>query len=155
MVRYIIFKNGRPWRSYFGELEFINGYSQLYDEFMEDPGRDWLAGTILATTLEGRFFRTYQPAILDTRKGYHSLFKDFILGNEEKGEAPLVASLEFDELLEKSKEEFFTCEKKFRRLLLRLNFEQKFEEPEYTQRRGTSSLSINPLFKKGEMNAYI
>lgn len=153
MTKYIIFKGGRPWCSYFGELEFINGYSQLYDEFIEDPVRDWLAGTKLATTVEGRFFRTYQPAVLINGKEYKSLFKEFILGT--KDEAPLVANLEFGELLEKSKEEFFTCEKKFRRLLLRLNFEQKFEEPEYTQRRGTSSLSINPLFKKGEMNAYI
>lgn len=155
MVRFIIFKNGKPWRSYFGELEFINDYSRLYDEFMEDPGRDWLAGTKLATTLDGRFFRTYQPAVFDSRKGYRSLFEDFILGNEERDEAPLVTGMEFDELLEKSKEEFQTCNKKFKQRLERLNREGKYDEPMYTQRRGTSTLSLNPLFKKGEMNAYI
>lgn len=153
MTKYIIFKGGRPWRSYFGELEFINGYSQLYDEFMEDPVRDWLAGTKLATTVEGRFFRTYQPAVLINGKEYKSLFKEFILGT--KDEAPLVANLEFDELLPRTKKEFFTCNEKFERRLIRLNFEGEFEEPVWTQRRGTSTLSINPLFKKGEMNAYI
>lgn len=154
MTRYIIFKNGAPWRCYFGELEFINGYSQLYDEFIEDPDKDWLSGTRLATTVDGRFFRTYQPAVFDGKR-YKSLFEDFILGNEERNEAPLVTGMEFEELLEKSQKEFWTCNERFKRRLERLNFEQKFIEPMWTQRRGTSNLSLNPLFKKGEMNAYI
>lgn len=151
-TKYIIFKSGRPWRRYFGELEFINDYSRLFDEFMDDPGKDWLAGTSMATTVEGRFFRKYQPAKLEKDR-YVSLFKDFVLGNEEREEAPLIANLEFEELLEQSKEEFYNCNEIFECKLARLNCEQIFEEPLFTQRRGTSNLSINPLARKENFSA--
>lgn len=138
--RYILFKDGKPWKGLFDELDFMNEYDHSFRDLLQEAQDRWPT-EIAEEQAIIKFFRTIQPAIFDSRiKGYRSLLKEYILGaNEDEGS--IVYGIDWADLDFKERSLFkYFCDE-FEDLLNGLNEIKQFDTPVFGVTRGTGALS--------------
>lgn len=139
--KYILFKDGNPWKGMFSELDFMNEYSQVFEKVLRET-ESWFGDDKLAEEFAIiKFFRTFQPVTWDyAHKCYRSLFRDYILG-EKENEGSIVYGIEWEDMNLKERALFKFLDEQFQEHLQGLNIAQKFDDPIYGVSRGTGALT--------------
>lgn len=139
--RYILFKDGKPWKGLFSELDFMNEYDHAFRNLLHEMKLRWPTEEIATEQAIVKFFRIFQPATFDSSiKGYRSLLKEYILG-ENEDEGSIVFGIDWADLDLKERSLFkYFCEE-FEDLLNGLNQAKKFDAPVFGVSRGTGALS--------------
>ncbi len=139
--RYILFKDGKPWKGLFDELDFMNEYDHVFRDFLHEAKLRWPTEEMAIEMAITKFFRTVQPATFDSSiKGYRSLLREYILG-ENEDEGSIVYGIDWEDLDLKERSLFQYFAEEFEDLLSGLNKAKKFETPMFGVSRGTGALS--------------
>lgn len=140
--KYILFKDGKPWKGMYNELDFINEYSHTFEEILKKC-ESYLTNTSLAKEVATlKFFKKYQPAEwVSMSNGYQSLLGNYIKG-ETEDEGSVVYDLEWDDMDRKGKILFNYIEQEFKDFLNELNGLRKYDKPAFGVTRGTGALSV-------------
>lgn len=140
--KYILFKDGKPWKGMYSELDFMNEYSHVFEDILRKSEERLIDERTAKEVAIVKFFKKYQPAEwVNTTLGYRSLLSDYIKGATEN-EGSVVFDLEWDEMDRKEKSLFNFVEELFKDSLAVLNELKKFDKPVFGVSRGTSALSV-------------
>lgn len=133
--RYILFKNERPWKGFFDELDFMNEYDRAFQNIKQTAMHRWSANLSTEMAIV-EFFRTIQPAIY-VSKHYRSLLGEYILG-KNPGEGSIIYGIDWLDMNLKERALFKYYEEEFSNLL---NTLKEPIVPEYGVSRGTGALT--------------
>lgn len=137
--KFILFKDGKPWKGMFNEVDFINEYDNVYQEIYRKTDGKITSLELVEELAITSFFKRFQPAIWESKR-YRSLFKEYVKGANED-EASVIYGIDWDTLDAKEKAIFEFCDEQFSSLLEKLNELKKFEKPTFGVSRGTGALS--------------
>lgn len=139
--RYILFKDGKPWKGMFNEVDFINEYDHSFEALLREA-EDRICSLELAREYAiTKFFKIYHPVEWDPNtKGYRSLMREYIIGANEN-EGSVVYGIDWEELDSKERSLFNFLDSEFKELLGLLNGLQRFDQPVFGVTRGTGALS--------------
>ena len=141
IYRYILFKDGRPWKGVFDEVDFMNQYSQAFDDTLKEVLRRKWRGKNDYLFAVRRFFKRIQPATWDyANKCYKSLMREYVVG-ANADEAGVVLNINYEELPTASKEQFRIWEQWFRTHLKNLNAAKDFAPPKFGVTKGSNYLT--------------
>lgn len=140
--KYILFKDGKPWKGMFNEVDFINEYDHTYQGLFKQVEEKLINGQLAEDIAIAKFFKRFHPAMWDPSiKGYRSLLREYILGaNEDEGS--VVYGIDWEDLNLKHRCLFEFREREFGCLLDHLNRIKRFEKPMFGVTRGTGVLSM-------------
>ena len=139
MQKFILFKDGKPWKGFYLEIDVMNAYSQAFDEllrFEELVGKNYDYAVY-------RFFKRFQPAKwVKAQKGYKSLMKEYIIGDRANDEDGIVTKIEWDELSDENRKQFNKYSDRFKKRLEKMRNMNDLSvfEPEYKISNGGGGL---------------
>lgn len=139
--KYILFKDGQPWKGMFSELDFMNEYEHAFKKVLENAEARFGSKKFTKEFAIIKFFKEFQPVKWDSHKGgYLSLFRDYIIGANEN-EGSIVYGIDWEDMSLKERTLFEFLDKDFKCLLTNLNKAKKWDRPVYGVTRGTGALS--------------
>lgn len=140
--RFIIFKDGCPWKGFFDEVAFINEYEKEYDALRQQYAKQGLY-TPLAVheVVIPEFFRRFQPVRYDgSLRRFVSLLREYIMGSNPE-EASVVLGIDWEDLGMRERSLFEYIDKHFQRFLIRMTREEILRAPSFGVTRGSKNLS--------------
>lgn len=140
--RYILFKDGHPWKGLHDELNFINEYERAFDNLCQQYARlGFYSKEAIHEIVIPEFFWRYQPAKYDTNlRRFVSLLHDYIIGNNPD-EASVVYGIDWENLELRERKLFTWLENKFQKMLDNMSKEEILSIPEFGVTRGSKNLS--------------
>lgn len=138
--KYILFKDGKPWKGLYSELDFINEYDHAYAELCDQYREMGYDEEFEEEHVIPEFFRRFGPAVFDHCKGcFCSLLRDLIIGNRDN-EGSVVIGIDWEDLSRRNQAIFAYCEVEFKDFLSNLTNEEKYALPEFGVSRGSGYL---------------
>lgn len=140
--RYILFKDGRPWKGLFHELDLINEYEHAFEAVLSQMEKVITSPKLAREQAILRFLRDYCPTAWSKQQygGYKSLLRPFVIGNDS-GEDSVLCAFEWKDLTFKQRALFNYYSRQHEKLMRELNNAELWETPDFGVTRGSGLLS--------------
>lgn len=140
--RFILFKDGHPWKGLYDEVDFINEYDHAFDELRKQYDKMGIYNPeAIHEIVIPEFFWRYQPVKYDTTlRRFVSLLREYIIGTTVD-EASVVYGIDWENLGARERALFEWIDKWFKKTLGKMTKEEIQSVPEFGVTRGSKNLS--------------
>lgn len=140
--RFILFKDGSPWKGFYDEVDFINEYEKGFEDLQQEYAEWGLYESVLVhEVVIPEFFWRFQPVRYEgSARRFVSLLREYIIG-ANPNEGSVVYGIDWEDLGLREQGVFNFIDRHFDKILKDMPREDILRMPKFGVGRGTKNLS--------------